>query len=186
CYDMENAYACFCPDRMFRPQCLPPTDKVSSGQTSSSLPANNPQKSVSGCMCQNGGICYGNSKTCICLNGFTGTFCEYSGGSVGTPCRQIVCQNGGTCQESPGQIAICICKPGYSGSSCESEYFRCRNNGRFADAPGCSQGKYFECVYVGQYDLGLPNGVLYSRSCPSGLRFNANYDRCDYPSAVQC
>ncbi|CAF0765780.1 unnamed protein product [Didymodactylos carnosus] len=181
CYDMENAYACFCPDKMFRPQCFPPTDKVSSGQTPSNSPVNNPQKSISDCMCQNGGICSVNSKTCLCLNGYTGTFCEYSSGSVGASCRQIVCQNGGTCQ-----IAICICKPGYSGSSCESEYFRCRSNGRFADTSGCGQGKYFECVYVGQYDLGLPNGVLYSRSCPPGLRFNANFDRCDYPSAVQC
>jgi hypothetical protein len=35
-------------------------------------------------------------------------------------------------------------------------------------------------------DLGLPNGVLYSRSCPPGLWFNALNDRCDYPSTVQC
>jgi hypothetical protein len=35
-------------------------------------------------------------------------------------------------------------------------------------------------------DLGLPNGVLYSRSCPPGLWFNALNDRCDYPSVVQC
>lgn len=35
-------------------------------------------------------------------------------------------------------------------------------------------------------DLNLPNGILYSRSCPSGLLYNAVDDRCDYPSAVRC
>ena len=35
-------------------------------------------------------------------------------------------------------------------------------------------------------DLSLPNGILFSRSCPTGLWFSALNDRCDYPSVVQC
>ena len=35
-------------------------------------------------------------------------------------------------------------------------------------------------------DLNLPNGILYSRNCPPGLRFSTLDDRCDYPSVVQC
>jgi len=89
------------------------------------------------------------------------------------------------------------------------EYFRCQGNGRFADASNCQQGRYFECVFFGQCkleenrknnneiqqinflifnldDLNLPNGILYSRSCPPGLWFSTLNDRCDYPSAVQC
>lgn len=43
-------------------------------------------------------------------------------------------------------------------------------------------------VFVSLYleDLNLPNGILYSRSCPPGLWFSTLNDRCDYPSAVQC
>jgi hypothetical protein len=35
-------------------------------------------------------------------------------------------------------------------------------------------------------DLNLPNGILYSRSCPPSLWFSTINDRCDYPSAVKC
>ena len=46
----------------------------------------------------------------------------------------------------------------------------------------------FNCsiYYFNLDDLNLPNGILYSRSCPSGLLYNAADDRCDYPSVVQC
>jgi hypothetical protein len=54
-------------------------------------------------------------------------------------------------------------RPGFAGSRCELgkkknllkifhisaisiEYFRCPTNGFYADAYGCAQGKYFECV----------------------------------------
>ena len=42
------------------------------------------------------------------------------------------------------------------------------------------------CLSSVAVDLNLPNGILYSRSCPSGLLYNAANDRCDYPSVVQC
>ncbi|CAF1284937.1 unnamed protein product [Adineta steineri] len=202
CYDLVNAYACFCPDRIFRPQCnttgISPTIQNNPVLMVTSNPKtnynnNNDDKSLlSDCNCRNGGLCFTSPtgrKLCQCPNGFSGSFCERSLNTGINPgqlaCSQALCQNGGTCQEQ-GLSAICNCKPGYTGQRCESEYFRCQANGRFADASSCKQGRYFECVYFGQYDLGLPNGVLYSRSCPPGLWFNALNDRCDYPSVVRC
>ena len=37
------------------------------------------------------------------------------------------------------------------------------------DAYGCSASRYLECAYVGV--AGFPNGVLYRRDCPAGLRY---------------
>lgn len=131
--------------------------------------------------CENGGTCQERSfnAICSCKPGFTGQRCE-TGRMTSRPRRSI-------------QRLLCL------------EYFRCRGNGRFADVSHCKQGRYFECVYFGQCqcatsceifcltsvsldldDLNLPNGILFSRTCPTGLWFSALNDRCDYPSAVQC
>ena len=125
------------------------------------------------CPCRNGGFCStnGQSRTlCQCQNGFTGLYCEtaiatrLNTGRV--TCNQLLCQNGGTCQEQ-GFDVQCNCKPGYTGQRCEngssfvsafgflcthlfSEYFHCQGNGRFTDILHCKQGRYFECVYYGQ------------------------------------
>ncbi|CAF3854827.1 unnamed protein product [Rotaria sp. Silwood1] len=198
CYDLVNAYACFCPDRVFRPQCgnMSSTSKDTTTTTAGLINTISFTKEEklfpSECLCRNGGICYTNSasgKLCHCPNGFTGPFCETTITSrINTgqfSCSQASCENGATCQEQ-GFNTICICKPGFTGQRCEIEYFRCQGNGRFADASNCKQGRYFECVYYGQYDLNLPNGILYSRNCPPGLRFSTLSDRCDYSSVVQC
>ena len=61
--------------------------------------------------------------------------------------------NGGTCEErTPGitTYAYCMCKPGYTGTRCETEYFRCASNGIFNDVYGCTNGRYLECAYYGQ------------------------------------
>ncbi|CAF1226026.1 unnamed protein product [Rotaria sordida] len=193
CYDLVNAYACFCPDRVFRPQCsnISSTNKDKNLDLINKISTTKEEKLFqSECLCRNGGICYTNSaigKLCQCPNGFTGPFCEISISSrINTgqfSCSS--CENGGTCQEQ-GFNTICICKPGFTGQRCEIEYFRCQGNGRFADVSNCNQGRYFECVYYGQNDLNLPNGILYSRNCPPGLRFSTLSDRCDYSSVVQC
>ncbi|CAF4272198.1 unnamed protein product [Rotaria socialis] len=195
CYDLVNAYACFCPDRIFRPQCNTtstvkytpttsmgnPNDKILTGKEEKPLPRE--------CLCRNGGRCYttpGSGKLCQCPSAFTGPFCETSinvatrnNAGAFSSCSQVSCENGATCQEQ-GSNSACMCKPGFTGQRCELEYFRCQNNGRFADVSNCKHGRYFE------YDLNLPNGILYSRSCPPGLRFSTLSDRCDYPSVVQC
>ncbi|CAF1610141.1 unnamed protein product, partial [Adineta ricciae] len=195
CYDLINAYSCFCPDRVFRSQC---NSSIETNYKSGSVSFNNlsgsqGEKSFqTECRCRNGGKCYSNSnneKICQCVHGFTGSFCEIPIStrinSRQARCGLSSCQNGATCQEQ-GINTVCVCKPGYTGERCETEYFRCQGNGRFTDVANCKQGRYFECVYFGQYDLNLPNGILYSRTCPPGLWFNTLNDRCDYPSGVKC
>jgi hypothetical protein len=66
----------------------------------------------------------------------------------------------------------------------KKEYFRCTRNGLFTDPYGCSSSRYLECAYVGQ--SGYPNGILYRRDCPAGLRFNPACNYCDYPANVKC
>lgn len=126
------------------------------------------------CRCRNGGKCYSNAnneKICQCVHGFTGSLCEISIckmhrtndfftlslilllatriNSGQARCSLSSCQNGATCQEQ-GLNTVCMCKPGYTGERCETEYFRCQGNGRFSDVANCKQGRYFECVYFGQ------------------------------------
>ncbi|CAF4347583.1 unnamed protein product [Rotaria socialis] len=211
CYDLESSYVCYCPDGVFRPQCLPRTNIASS--TARGLI----------CSCQNGGKCglHGSEK-CTCLNGFTGRFCENLSSKYNTfscffylnksceqndaiccssssspsmiitaigDCSRIQCSNGGTCHDNPSDLTSspsCTCKSGYTGKYCETEYFRCRDNGRFADVYNCVQGKYFECIHYQQTSGPNPYGMLVTRTCPSSLRFNTQADRCDYAQNVQC
>ncbi|CAF1070732.1 unnamed protein product [Rotaria magnacalcarata] len=131
--------------------------------------------------CRNSGVCNIISPiyaTCWCLLGFHGDYCERR--SVAPRCLSSKCYNGGTCYEhSPASsiFAYCLCRPGFAGIRCETEYFRCPNNGFYADAYGCAQGKYFECV---------EQTITISRSCPRGLRYNFFLGRCDYAVNVAC
>ena len=76
------------------------------------------------CPCQNGGQCsMVGLPICLCLNGFTGVYCETpSGNLVSNGCQQLQCLNGGACHEdSSGSVAAyCICKNGYTGKFCET------------------------------------------------------------------
>ena len=66
------------------------------------------------------------------------------------------------------------------------EYFRCSNNGIFTDIYGCDNGRYLECAHYGQSQIGFPNGVLYRRECPPGLKYNPTFGYCDYAANVVC
>ncbi|CAF2970635.1 unnamed protein product [Rotaria sp. Silwood2] len=176
CYDLEASYICYCPDGFFRPQC--PSRSIATSTSARSFI----------CPCQNDGTCsiFG-SETCVCPNGFTGRFCEHL--IPTSSCGRIKCSNGGTCHENalePSVLPYCSCKSGYTGKFCETEYFRCRSNGRFADLYNCIEGKYFECIHYQQGVGSNPYGMLLSRNCPATLRFNIQVDRCDYPQNVQC
>ena len=97
--------------------------------------------------------------------------------------------NNGTCSETLTGVspsAYCNCKPGFTGPRCETEYFRCTQDGIFTDIYGCSSGRYLECVYFGQSSVGLSNGILFRRDCPPGLRFNPNFGYCDYATNFKC
>nr|XP_026692168.1 fibropellin-3-like [Ciona intestinalis] len=69
--------------------------------------------------CQNGGTCSDdkspNHYACECPRQWDGTNCEEERGS---PCEPNPCQYGGTC-ENVDYLAICTCKPGYDGETCE-------------------------------------------------------------------
>ncbi|CAF0703504.1 unnamed protein product [Brachionus calyciflorus] len=135
--------------------------------------------------CFNGGVC--SNKGCICPSGYSGQFCETL--SKTNRCSQIQCLNNGTCSETLTGVtptAYCTCKPGFTGSRCETEYFRCTQDGIFTDIYGCTSGRYLECVYFGQASVGFSNGILFRRDCPPGLRFNPTFGYCDYASNFKC
>lgn len=51
---------------------------------------------------------------------------DISNPTVSTPCDNIVCLNGGGCQDG-----TCICPNGYTGDNCECEELSCENGGTF-------------------------------------------------------
>lgn len=130
--------------------------------------------------CKNGGVCNvvaTNRAECWCLSNFYGYYCEIPNAS--NRCADTQCLNGGTCIENtPGYTtySFCQCKAGYAGARCETQYFRCTTNGKFADTYGCDNGRYFECT----------NGVATRRDCGPGLRFNPSTGTCDYAINVRC
>jgi len=44
CYDLVNAYACFCPDRIFRPQCNTSSSSSNTGGGGSVLMSSSSRK----------------------------------------------------------------------------------------------------------------------------------------------
>jgi hypothetical protein len=84
--------------------------------------------------CLNGGTCNAVTRTCTCPVGYVGISCELT---CSTPCY-----NGGSCQSDGQGGVVCVCTPGWSGSSCMipdpciNPAF-CQNGGTcFADAFG--------------------------------------------------
>lgn len=130
CYDLVNAYVCFCPDRVFRPQCNV-TSRSSVSRNINRKGMNEPSTRTfcTSTQCENGGTCnqQGLTTVCRCKPGFSGPRCQ-------------------TGSFYYGIIAISFF------STC-LEYFRCQSNGRFTDVVNCKQGLYFECVYHGQCKL---------------------------------
>ncbi|XP_020279664.1 protein crumbs isoform X2 [Pseudomyrmex gracilis] len=70
---------------------------------------------------------------CHCYARYSGNNCEIDNGS---PCQNGPCRNGGTCNEDARGDFSCSCKPGFTGSLCESqlgvrlcEQNPCRNDG---------------------------------------------------------
>lgn len=79
CVDLENSYACYCPDGFFRPLSCPAiTTTTVATTTAASVPVlnqcePNPCKNQGTCITFTNGIFY----SCFCQNGFTGKYCEF-------------------------------------------------------------------------------------------------------------
>ncbi|CAF1359940.1 unnamed protein product [Adineta steineri] len=78
--------------------------------------------------CQNGANCTNNNNvpsgySCICLNGFNGTYCE-----VDTrPCKPNTCWYNGSCSNRSNSNFICECQDGWEGIHCETMMNYCEN-----------------------------------------------------------
>uniref|UniRef100_A0A8C3NKF6 Slit guidance ligand 2 n=1 Tax=Geospiza parvula TaxID=87175 RepID=A0A8C3NKF6_GEOPR len=73
--------------------------------------------------CKNGAQCTDavNGYTCICPEGYSGLFCEFSPPMVlprTSPCDNYECQNGAQCIIKESE-PICQCLSGYQGEKCE-------------------------------------------------------------------
>ncbi|KAH3860079.1 notch homolog 2 N-terminal-like protein B [Dreissena polymorpha] len=93
------------------------------------VPAADSNDCDDGNFCLNSGTCsydqHGHGK-CQCPTWYTGKHCEH-----GEPCKHIVCQHGGTCNERDGR---CQCQAGFVGDLCEvvdscDDHIICYNGG---------------------------------------------------------
>ncbi|KNC80159.1 hypothetical protein SARC_07472 [Sphaeroforma arctica JP610] len=84
--------------------------------------------------CQNGAVCsdLADAYLCTCVGKWTGTNCETV--KLDT-CMDQLCQNGADCYDLNAGGYECMCQPGYSGLSCESDINECASepckNGAF-------------------------------------------------------
>uniref|UniRef100_A0A8V5H3B8 Neurogenic locus notch homolog protein 1 n=1 Tax=Melopsittacus undulatus TaxID=13146 RepID=A0A8V5H3B8_MELUD len=156
CTDCVNSYTCTCPSGFSGIHCENNTpDCTERYSRSSSCPALGQEHS-----CFNGGTCVDgiNTFTCVCLPGFTGSYCEHDINE----CDSKPCLNGGTCQDSYGTYK-CTCPQGYTGLNCQ-------NLVRWCDSSPCKNGG--KCWQTNN---------LYRCECNSG--WTGLY--CDVPS-VSC
>ena len=103
----------------------------------------------------NGGTCSPgrDSFTCLCVDSFSGQFCEQEATSQGY-CGSNPCYNGSTCTESPSG-PVCLCSIGFTGPFCRwpidnCELHPCRNGGTCATGLYGSYQCYCPPPYTGE------------------------------------
>ncbi|CAF0871586.1 unnamed protein product [Rotaria sp. Silwood1] len=110
---------------------------------------------------------------CLCRAGYDGVYCETQ--TIAGSCTSSYCFNGGVCQQrqvGSSNFFFCQCKPGWSSTRCDKQYFRCRSSGYFIDEYMRNQGKYFSCTPSNN------DYLLQQLSCPKGLKFNLEKQLC--------
>ncbi|XP_045209749.2 EGF-like domain-containing protein 2 isoform X2 [Mercenaria mercenaria] len=115
--------------------------------------------------CKNGGTC-GDSKTCKCPVGFEGYDCNFLNSSelCGTgPNITDPCLNGGICYKDStnNSVALCYCKYGYRGDTCEEEIVDITCEGVTAE-----YSLSFPIDFVGKVVLVDENGTSLEDDCP--------------------
>jgi len=106
CYDLVNAYACLCPDRVFRPQC---NTTAAAGITTLNIPSNPVLITSSNCKL--------NEKNSI-KNYYLYFVAKSSNNN--NAAEQCPCRNGGTCTSTQANGQVCQCPKGFSGTFCET------------------------------------------------------------------
>ncbi|XP_034464842.1 protein eyes shut homolog isoform X2 [Hippoglossus hippoglossus] len=120
--------------------------------------------------CLNEGLCLSviDGYQCVCALGWIGEFCQY----VGDACliRPNSCLNGATCittsQPSSPPEYTCKCPPGFTGTTCETEFNEC-------DSSPCQHNG--TCSHLlGHYECQCPTGFL-------GKNCEVDIDACALP-----
>jgi len=117
--------------------------------------------------CFNNGVCSynGNTFTCSCAAGYTGTNCAL----LADNCTPNRCLNGGVCFSGFNSFS-CNCKPGYTGQQCEQLLNFCSPN---------------PCLNGGQCSLNV-QGYQYMCTCRAGFGGNNCRDLIDYCNPNPC
>lgn len=69
-------------------------------------------------------------------------------------CKDVVCQNGGTCEEG-----ICLCATGYEGTNCETE-IRAKFLGSYTVSESCQSGNYSFSLSITSSSAGVSNIII--------------------------
>ncbi|CAL1544032.1 unnamed protein product, partial [Lymnaea stagnalis] len=138
-----------------------------------------------GKMCSRDSECAKITGAKCCASACGGKLCTVVNAVIVDPCRDFVCQNGGSCT-APADAPSCICAPGFFGTNCEFNRdpcfnFKCQNGGRCtapADAPYCECPRGFtgnkcetkitgggsgQCPIIYEDTVGVCGGKMCSR-----------------------
>lgn len=94
----------------------------------------------------------GDSHTCLCTSGYTGSYCDVEIDE----CASNPCQHGSTCSDKLGTY-LCTCTAGFQGQNCEINIDDCKTS-------PCQNGGKLTFTVRGIHRLGF---IIKSR-----LRFN--------------
>uniref|UniRef100_A0A915JFS7 Uncharacterized protein n=1 Tax=Romanomermis culicivorax TaxID=13658 RepID=A0A915JFS7_ROMCU len=122
--------------------------------------------------CQNGAICLNNEDdySCDCSQGWAGQYCD-------KPCPAGFCLNGGSCTVDDTDHTFCVCKLGYVGDRCETDFDDCASNPCKFGSTCIDRLGHFDCQCTPGY-----MGERCHRQCQDiykSCEFWEEQDRCE-------